>query len=221
MSKTARKAQPTHVLAISTAGQAADYYVAGTLTEVKTLYQNSIRPARGDRTALRQIESGMQLYKLNTQPVWAEIEATPSLKATVESFREKGLGAVGVDQGKITDTLKTVRDALKSEAPGLGRDLLGAAKGGMMEKLKLVGNASSLFSRVSGSVQELAATGKSAVETLQNRLIGYEGDGSVTPDGTKLVHATWLANPANAKPLGDLKILKDTPSRAAPKASPQ
>lgn len=219
MSKSASKT-PTHVLAISTAGQPANYYVAGTLAAVKALYQDSIRSARGDRATIRQLEKTMQLYKLTARPAWVEKDAPPSLRATVESLREKGLGAVGVDQDKIAGTLKNVSDALKAEAPGLGRDLLGAAKGGMLEKLKLIGSATSLFAKVNGSVQDLTDAGKTAVENLQNRLSGYDGDGIVTPDGTHLVHATWLANPANAKPL-DLKILKAAASHPAPKASPQ
>ncbi len=215
MSPTPRSAKNMLVLAISTTAQPQNYYRAGTLADVKAIYKDAIASANGDRKAIRQLESAMQLYKLNAQPEWKDVATAPSLTATFQSLRKDGLKAVGLDHQKIAETVKGVGAALKTDAPGVGRDLLSAARGGMLEKMKLLGSASALFSKVSGDVMGLKATGEHAIEMLQNRLTGYEGNGIMTAEGQKMVHATFLADPANATPV-DLKMLHET-KRAAPK----
>lgn len=215
MTSAARSAKSTLVLAISTSAQPQDYYLAGSLVEVKAIYKEATASAKGDRKAIRQLESAMQLYKLNVQPDWKDVATAPSLTATFQSLRKEGLKAIGLDQKEITATVKGVGAAIKADASAVGRDIMSAARGGMLEKMKLLGSASALFAKVSGDVLGLKATGESALETLQNRLTGYEGDGIITAAGEKMVHATFLADPAKATPV-DLKMLYET-KKTAPK----
>ena len=208
------------VLACTAPNQKQDYYRAGTLAEIRALYKATLHSAKGDAQATRRLKAGMRLYRLNAQPQWKEttLEAS-SLTATFQALRQDGLKTLGVDQKDIAGKVQDLGNTLKKELPGLGRDLLGAAKGGMLEKLAALGSATSLFGKVSGSVQSLKTTGEAALETLQNRLAGYEGDGIITSGGEKLVHARFLANPANAVP-ADLKILQDV-RKTAPKPKQQ
>jgi hypothetical protein len=207
MSMCAAKA--TYVLAVKSKETPEDYYVAGTLAEIRQAHQDIVQPVRGNRAEIKCLEGGMQLYKLTAEPAWRQVNDSPSLTATFKALRTDGLKAVGVDTDKVANTVKGMADTVKTQAPGLGGDIRKAVSGGLMDKMKLLGSATSLFGAVAGSLETLKAEGKAAISTVQSRLTGFEGDGIITPDGQKLVHATFLANPENAKPL-EFSALKET-----------
>lgn len=209
-------AKATYVLAVKNDENPEDYYVAGTLAEIRQAHQDLVQPARGNRAETNRLEASMQLYKLTTEPAWREVTASPSLSATFKALRTEGLKAVGVDTDKVANTVRGIADTVKTQAPGLGGDIRKAVSGGLMDKMKLLGSATSLFGAVAGSLDALKAEGKAAIATVQNRLTGFEGDGIITPAGQKLVHATFIANPENAKPV-ELSALKET-RKSAPRA---
>lgn len=208
-------AKATYVLAVNNDENPEDYYVAGTLAEIRQAHQDLVQPVRGNRTETKRLEASMQLYKLTAEPAWREVKDSPSLTATFKALRTDGLKAVGVDTDKVANTVKGIADTVKTQAPGLGGDIRKAVSGGLLDKMKLLGSATSLFGAVAGSLDALKAEGKAALATVQSRLTGFEGDGIITPDGQKLVHATFIANPENAKPV-ELSALKET-RKSAPR----
>ena len=208
--------KPTHVLAVGASEGGQDYHVAGTLTDLRKVYSALLTSTNLDQTKIRKLDQSLCLYRMLNQPEWTPAKDSVSLVEMLTALKRDGLNGLALNKDAAVESLKTVGKTLKSEAPALAMSFLGAVKGGLIGKAQMAATLASTFAKVQPQLGELKATGEAAVKSLRDRISGNNADGIVMQDGAHMVHATWLANPDNAKPLTSLASLKKGPATPKP-----
>ncbi|WP_236619961.1 hypothetical protein [Micavibrio aeruginosavorus] len=208
--------KPTHVLAVGASEGGQNYHVAGSLNDLRKVYSALLASTNLDQTKIRKLDQSLCLYRMLNQPEWTPAKDSVSLVEMLSALKKDGVAALAFNKNAAVENLKSVGKTLKDEAPALAMSFLGAVKGGLIGKAQMAATLANTFSKVKPQLGELKATGEAAVQSLRDRISGNNAEGVVMKDGAYMVHATWLANPDNAKPLTSLASLKKSPGVPKP-----